>query len=68
MTPSASLVKINAIVPEYTREAARSLAAQNATSVQSVVALALDLGIREIHGMNKRQLRRKLEPDGRRKQ
>lgn len=66
MTPSS--VKINAIVPETTRTAARFLAAEHETSVQSVVALALDLGLREIQVMTKRQLRKRLEPDGRRKQ
>lgn len=66
-TLSEMTVKVNAIVPEETREKIRSIATEQETSVQAVVALSVTLGLRSIQDMERGALRRKLGKDGRRK-
>ena len=60
-------VKLNAVVSDDTRKAIRHLATERDSTVQAVAALAIDLGLKEIHRMPKRTLAEMLQPDGRRK-
>lgn len=59
--------KINAMVPEGTREELRLFAVKKDTTVQAVAALAIVTGLRAVKAMPEKQLQKLLQPDGRRK-
>lgn len=57
--------KLNAQVSSDVRDVIRFIAGEYKTTVQAVTALAVTLGLRQIKQLPAKQLRRSLEPDGR---
>lgn len=57
--------KLNAQVPEETRDVIRFIASEYHTTVQAVTALAVTLGLRQIKQLPAAKIRRQLQPDGR---
>jgi hypothetical protein len=62
--PLKDPVKINAQVPEKTRETMRTLAKDNKSTVQGVLALAVERGLHEIMTWDIPRLRRALPKNG----
>lgn len=57
--------KVNAQVTDAVREQLREIAGSNETTIQSVVALTISMGLKEVNALSAKQLSRRLQPDGR---
>lgn len=62
------MVKINAVVPEETRDTMKRMASDRKTTIQAVAGLAIEVGLGSIAEMRTQTLRKRLQRDGRRKQ